>query len=62
MSLLKCPKCNKEISHSTGKCPHCGYVVTGKISVSSTQKQSIKSVKDKVTNKNFGPSDPVTKK
>ena len=25
MALVICPECNKEISDSVKKCPHCGY-------------------------------------
>lgn len=27
MSLINCPECNKEISDSVNKCPHCGYKI-----------------------------------
>lgn len=26
MALINCPECGKEISDTTNKCPHCGYV------------------------------------
>lgn len=27
MALINCPECTREISDSTKKCPHCGYVL-----------------------------------
>lgn len=30
MALIKCPECNKEISDTIKKCPHCGYKLAKK--------------------------------
>jgi DNA-directed RNA polymerase subunit RPC12/RpoP len=27
MALIKCPECGKEVSNTTYRCPHCGYMV-----------------------------------
>lgn len=33
MSLINCPECNKEISDSARKCPHCGYPLKEEVEV-----------------------------
>lgn len=27
MALIKCPECGKDVSNTTYRCPHCGYIV-----------------------------------
>lgn len=27
MALIECPECGKEVSSTTYRCPHCGYMV-----------------------------------
>lgn len=27
MALIKCPECGKDVSSTTYRCPHCGYMV-----------------------------------
>lgn len=33
MALINCPECNKEISDSARKCPHCGYPLKEEVEV-----------------------------
>lgn len=30
MAIIKCPECNKEMSDTVKKCPHCGYKIKNK--------------------------------
>lgn len=27
MALIQCPECGKDVSNTTYKCPHCGFVI-----------------------------------
>ena len=29
MALIKCPECDREVSHFASTCPHCGYPISG---------------------------------
>lgn len=37
MALINCPECNKEISDTCDKCPHCGYVLKKTSSIQKTE-------------------------
>lgn len=41
MALINCPECGKEISNTTNKCPHCGYVVKPRLILDNIKKKNI---------------------
>ncbi|MCM1187406.1 MAG: zinc ribbon domain-containing protein [Lachnoclostridium sp.] len=42
MSLIRCPECNKEISDTVKKCPHCGYNIKKHFQNTNPKKRNVK--------------------
>lgn len=51
MALINCPECNKEMSDTIKKCPHCGFVIKKKkVKKDKSVKGEKKKLKDKIIN------------
>lgn len=49
MSLMNCPECNKEMSDTIKKCPHCGFVIKKKkVKKEKVETSEKKKLKDKI--------------